>query len=192
MPKLSDVRTLKNLIDQAYLIASSNPVPKGGMESLRENLDAARALVRFLLMRPKPETAAAELGKRGGKKTAERGPEYFSQIASMRKTKAGGRPRKYQDVLTSGASPLSVRSRSAFVIAKRAKELGMDVADVAKAIHSSFQYTSNLLAGKAIPSDGKIQDIISGLNLDDLKVDQIKTFAAEDRRRNDGRYRREV
>jgi hypothetical protein len=87
MPKRSDVRTLKNLIDQAYLIASSNPVPNGGMESIRENLDAARALVRFLLIKPKPETAAAELGKRGGKKTAERGPGYFSQSPRCEKRK---------------------------------------------------------------------------------------------------------
>ncbi|MDZ4803058.1 MAG: hypothetical protein SGI92_33280 [Bryobacteraceae bacterium] len=39
-------------------------------------------------------TPAAALGSRGGSKTAERGPEYFAKIASMRKTKAGGRPRK--------------------------------------------------------------------------------------------------
>jgi len=36
----------------------------------------------------------AEFGRRGGQKTAERGPEYFRQIAAMRKTRAGGRPRK--------------------------------------------------------------------------------------------------
>lgn len=33
-------------------------------------------------------------GSRGGQKTAERGPEYYRQIAAMRKTRAGGRPRK--------------------------------------------------------------------------------------------------
>jgi len=37
---------------------------------------------------------AAVLGKMGGKVTAKRGPEYFRKIAGMRKTKAGGRPRK--------------------------------------------------------------------------------------------------
>lgn len=36
----------------------------------------------------------ASNGRRGGNKTAERGPEYFKQIAAMRKTRAGGRPRK--------------------------------------------------------------------------------------------------
>ena len=35
-----------------------------------------------------------EFGRRGGKKTAERGPEYFRRIAAMRKTRAGGRPPK--------------------------------------------------------------------------------------------------
>jgi hypothetical protein len=188
MVKRSDVRTLKNLVDQAYLIVSSDPIPRGGIESLRENLDAARRLARLLLVKPE-KSAAIELGTRGGKKTAQRGPKYFSQIAGMRKTKAGGRPRKHQDVLSSGQSSSSVRSRSAFVIAKRAKELGMDLEAVAKAINSSVQYTSNLLRGTAIPSDEKIQDIINGLDFDNLKVDQIRTFAAEDRRRHDGRYR---
>jgi len=36
----------------------------------------------------------AEFGRRGGQKTAERGPEYFRRIAAMRKTRAGGRPHK--------------------------------------------------------------------------------------------------
>lgn len=37
--------------------------------------------------------AAVELGKLGGKKTAERGPEYYAEINAQRKTKGGGRPR---------------------------------------------------------------------------------------------------
>jgi hypothetical protein len=36
----------------------------------------------------------AELGREGGLKTAERGPDYFRKIAAMRKTRAGERPRK--------------------------------------------------------------------------------------------------
>jgi hypothetical protein len=39
---------------------------------------------------------AAVLGKMGGKATAKKGSEYFRQIAAMRKTRAGGRPRKDQ------------------------------------------------------------------------------------------------
>ena len=37
---------------------------------------------------------ASLLGRIGGAKTAERGPDYFRQIAAMRKTRAGGRPKK--------------------------------------------------------------------------------------------------
>ena len=36
----------------------------------------------------------SRFGKKGGKKTAERGPEYFAKIAAMRKTRGGGRPKK--------------------------------------------------------------------------------------------------
>jgi hypothetical protein len=39
----------------------------------------------------------ARFGKKGGMKTAERGPEYFKRIAAMRKTRGGGRPRKQVD-----------------------------------------------------------------------------------------------
>src|ERR1035438_580521 len=37
--------------------------------------------------------AAVELGKLGGQKTAERGPEYYAEINAKRKIRAGGRPR---------------------------------------------------------------------------------------------------
>ena len=37
--------------------------------------------------------AAAELGRLGGQKTAERGPEYYAEIQAMRKVRAGGRPK---------------------------------------------------------------------------------------------------
>ena len=39
-------------------------------------------------------TAVQERGRKGGTKTAERGPDYFRQIAAMRKTRGGGRPKK--------------------------------------------------------------------------------------------------
>jgi len=35
-------------------------------------------------------------GSIGGKQTAKRGPEYFRKIASMRKTRKGGKPKKEQ------------------------------------------------------------------------------------------------
>jgi len=37
--------------------------------------------------------AAVELGRKGGRKTAERGPEYYAEIQAKRQTKAGGRPK---------------------------------------------------------------------------------------------------
>jgi hypothetical protein len=44
------------------------------------------------------ENPAAKMGAKGGKTTAkrmlERDPEYYKRIAAMRKTRAGGRPRK--------------------------------------------------------------------------------------------------
>jgi hypothetical protein len=51
--------------------------------------------------------AAAELGRRGGQKTAERGPEYYAEIQARRKVKGGGRPRNppraaYEGVLKIG------------------------------------------------------------------------------------------
>jgi hypothetical protein len=189
MPKRSDVRTLKNLIDQAHLIASSEPMPKGGIESLRENLDAARALIPVLLVRPSTESIAAELGKRGGSETAKRGSEYYSQIAGLRKIRAGGRPKKHQDVLTSGARQSEVRSRAAFLIVKRMRELNLDTEAVAKAIHSSEQYVRNLIQGVTIPSDEKVNALIKGLDMDNVQADQLRTLTAEDRRRNDGRFR---
>jgi hypothetical protein len=92
MAKRSDVRALKNMIDQSYRIISSNPVPAGGIERCRELLGTARMLAKDLLSSP-ASVPAATLGKLGGEKTAERGPEYFRKIAAMRKTRAGGRPK---------------------------------------------------------------------------------------------------
>lgn len=36
---------------------------------------------------------AAELGRKGGKKTAERGPEYYAAIQAKREKRGGGRPK---------------------------------------------------------------------------------------------------
>ena len=35
---------------------------------------------------------AVALGKKGGEKTAEKGPEYYAEIQAKRKKRAGGRP----------------------------------------------------------------------------------------------------
>jgi hypothetical protein len=47
-----------------------------------------------LLEKLKARIDPVEMGRKGGQKTAERGAEYFRQLAAMRKTRAGGRPRK--------------------------------------------------------------------------------------------------
>jgi hypothetical protein len=62
-------------------------------------LEESRRLVADALQRTERlakavTTAAIKRGRKGGSKTAERGPEYFRQIAAKRKTFAGGRPKK--------------------------------------------------------------------------------------------------
>ena len=53
-----------------------------------------RVIRRIDLLAEQLSKTQAELGREGGLKTAERGPDYFRQIAAMRKTRGGGRPRK--------------------------------------------------------------------------------------------------
>src|ERR1039457_4915639 len=94
MPAHSDLQALRNLIEQAHLIVSSNPLPPGGRERAAELLQTAVALSGALVDSKRTKPAAAFLGAKGGKQTAKRGPEYFAKISAMRKTRAGGRPRK--------------------------------------------------------------------------------------------------
>jgi len=86
----TDLRALRNLISEAELILSTTVLPEGRSERARELLKAAVALTDHLIS-IKP---AAILGAKGGKTTAKRGPEYFARIAGMRRTRAGGRPKK--------------------------------------------------------------------------------------------------
>ena len=65
-------------------------LPEGRASRARELLYAAEALADNLANQP----PAAVLGSHGGKKTAERGSEYFAKIAAMRKSKAGADPPK--------------------------------------------------------------------------------------------------
>ena len=60
----------------------------GGMRRTLERIALADDLIE--------QTPAAFLGSLGGQETAKRGPEYYARIAAMRKTKAGGRPRKLE------------------------------------------------------------------------------------------------
>jgi len=62
-------------------------------------LDQSRDLIAEAIQRTERlakaiATAPVKRGRKGGLTTAERGPDYFRQIAAMRKTRAGGRPKK--------------------------------------------------------------------------------------------------
>jgi hypothetical protein len=85
-----DLKALRNLIDEAQLVISTTDLPQGRTSRAVKLLDSALALTDDLLAAP---SSAVSLGQRGGQKTAERGSEYFRQIAAKRKTKAGGRPK---------------------------------------------------------------------------------------------------
>ena len=93
-----DLKALYRLVNQADLVLDIIPKPDPSIASERESLTAALALTKDLVERslekPVQSNPAAELGAKGGQKTAERGPEYFAKIAGMRKTNAGGRPKK--------------------------------------------------------------------------------------------------
>lgn len=79
-----DLHALRNLIEQIDLMLH---VPNGkGLAACREATKAALALVTHLAA----TTVAAQLGAKGGNVTAKRGSEYYRQIASQRKTHAGG------------------------------------------------------------------------------------------------------
>lgn len=78
------------MIGEALTILETTTLPQGRAERAREILGTAVKLADALM----EEKPAAVLGARGGRKTAQRGPEYFKRIAAMRKTRAGGRPRK--------------------------------------------------------------------------------------------------
>jgi len=85
-----DLRALRNMITEAKHILETTELPEGRSQRARELLASAEFLADHLL-----ETSpAAALGKKGGKTTAKRGPDYFRKIAAMRKERKGGRPPK--------------------------------------------------------------------------------------------------
>jgi hypothetical protein len=91
----ASLHTLKNLLSETdLLISTADPLPENRTPRTLELLRAALALTDDLLKQVgKP--AAAIMGHKGGTATAAtRGPEYFRQLAGMRKTRAGGRPKK--------------------------------------------------------------------------------------------------
>jgi hypothetical protein len=85
-----DLKALKRLINQADLVLATIDNPHSSMASARESLNAPLHLADELAgINP-----AASLGAKGGNSTAKRGSEYFKRIAGMRKTRAGGRPKR--------------------------------------------------------------------------------------------------
>jgi len=86
----NDLRALRNLISEAQHILSTTKLPEARSERAYELLTAAASLADDLLA----QSPAATLGKKGGKQTAKRGPDYFRKIAAMRKEHKGGRPPK--------------------------------------------------------------------------------------------------
>jgi hypothetical protein len=84
----NDLRALRNLISEAQGILATTKLPESRSERAYELLTAALSLADDLLM----QSPAAALGKKGGKQTAKRGPDYFRKIAAMRKEHKGGRP----------------------------------------------------------------------------------------------------
>lgn len=83
-----DMHALRNLIDEAHAVVSTSNLAEGRSKRATSLLESALALVDDFIAQP-PEATA--LGQRGGLKTAEKGPDYFRELASKRKIKSGGR-----------------------------------------------------------------------------------------------------
>ena len=96
MAKRADLKALRNMIAEAETILATTTLPQGRAERARELLGTAVKLADHLL----EVNPAAALGKKGGKTTAKlmmaKDPDYYKRIAGMRKTRAGGRPRRHE------------------------------------------------------------------------------------------------
>lgn len=96
----SSLHALKNIISEVDLILETAPdLPQNRTGRSRELLRTALALTDDLISEnfKADKSHAAALGRKGGARIAERGPDYFRQLAARRKTRAGGRPRKKAD-----------------------------------------------------------------------------------------------
>jgi hypothetical protein len=85
---MDDLRKVKQ-----NLIAARNAANGGDTSGAEMYILAASRIVDKLIQQPKLP-AASQLGSLGGSVTAQRGPDYFRQLAARRKTHGGGRPRK--------------------------------------------------------------------------------------------------
>ena len=72
-----DLKALHRLVNQADLVLDTIPFPHPSIAGARESLTAALALTKDLVQRSTKKAvelnAAAELGAKGGNKTAQRG-----------------------------------------------------------------------------------------------------------------------
>jgi hypothetical protein len=91
----ASLQALKNLLTETdLLISTTEPLPENRTPRCLELLRAALALTDDLL-KQSGKPAAAIMGHKGGTATAAtHGPEYFRKLAGMRKTRAGGRPKR--------------------------------------------------------------------------------------------------
>jgi len=87
-----ELTALRNMIAEAEHILSTTELPEGRVVCSRELLVSAIALADDQLASAKAPAAA--LGRKGESVTAQKGSDHFRQLAAMRKTRAGGRPRK--------------------------------------------------------------------------------------------------
>jgi hypothetical protein len=90
MPILPKSRTQSEISAVVKLLAGA--VESTNPEECRTTIQ--KAIARLKRHGERLDQTASKLGSKGGKKTAERGPDYFRQIAAMRKNRSGGRPRK--------------------------------------------------------------------------------------------------
>jgi hypothetical protein len=72
------------------------PSPEGGIALFYCDvieLAKGRVTIKDLVRRKNPEIfTAAELGRKGGRAIARRGPDYFRELQAKRKERKGGRP----------------------------------------------------------------------------------------------------
>ena len=93
----ASLQALKNIITDVDLILETTPeLPQNRTGRSRELLRTALAITDDLISenRKADKSHAAALGRKGGRSiAAERGSEYFKELAAKRKTFAGGRPK---------------------------------------------------------------------------------------------------
>ncbi len=128
------------MIGEALTILETTTLREGRAERARELPGTAVKLADHLLT----EKPAAVLGAKSGKITAkrmlERAPDYYKQIAAMRKTRCGGRPKKAgYSQLSTATSSRDTTSRIAAILS-RVKRVRLWVQAVAK-IHTSLMST---------------------------------------------------